>query len=146
MYSRDKPLPPEPRWEDIKRVVDTFVQANDSKIQQESIYASWDWNSTRVLSRLVYDEESDPQPERRPSDLLRLLSKLNTLPFPNSYKAYELVDQIYPGEVQKICMYELKKDGHPAKDGQATPYWYSSKDAKLSPAGPAGPRTFRLVP
>jgi len=146
VYFRDKPLPPEPRWEEIKPVVDSFVQANDAKIQLESIYASWDWDSTMVLSRLVYDEESDPQPERRPSDLLRLLSKLNTLPFPNSYKAYQLVDQIYPGEVKKVWMYELKKDGRPAKDAQATPYWYSSKDAKLSAAGPAEPRMFRLVP
>lgn len=121
----DRALPPEPDWEnDVKPIVKRFIEVNDSKIKMDAIYSPWDWDSTRVKTRMVYKEEPDSQPEKKTADLLRLMFKLRDLPSPDSYKAYEIVNELYPNEVTQIWIYNLNKKGLPKKKGEAAAYWY----------------------
>jgi hypothetical protein len=127
----DKPLSAEPDWEkDIKPIVTRFIEVNDSKIKMDAIYSPWDWDSTRVKTRIVYGDEPDSQPEKKTADLLRLLFKLRDLPSPNSYKAYEIVNELYPNEVGQIWIYNLNKKGLPKKEGVAAVYWYGNDKTK----------------
>jgi hypothetical protein len=143
-YFKNATTPAEPDSASIERAVEEFVAANPSSLKMSEIYDEFDWNSTNVNVCKVYGGQDCANRKPTAGDLIRLLTKLSALPPANSFKAYEIVNREFPGEVTQIWMYDLKKNGLPPKTVTARAYWYVNDRLVLIPNSKAETKPWRL--